>query len=404
MPHTTPNIPTSQPDNRKTSTINETMKAAKGNANNSFGPGIAANSTSSGNSMSLDETTQERSFWAMITRRLRFYNTPPLAWLRIPNDQKPKDKNGKYVRDPWESYDGFSYDSTPSNIMQDGFDENDIPIYKEFGIPEGVSTEGRFDRYSLYLDAIHSNKLRDIGFELPGFDSATGKWNLMYAFNKYYWLAPESRYYDGSNDLSRLVGSGYYNVRGYQKNDEWYIGHCPHYFWCYGWCEIIEDLDFDRIGHSFCVVDPRPPIQLYTGCKRREKSKTNPKEYAPIPSDPTPVNISQPPPRYGEPECLQHFIPKEHQSHGGLWGSAMGPFPAHEVNNCKALSGSIVRMYKGKGNYYLFENPNIPTQKRSYQNNIHDVIVGSPPNANETSNYYPWNIWSSAGNSILTIE
>jgi hypothetical protein len=393
MPHTTPNIPTSQPDNRKTSTINETMKAAKGNANTNFGAGIGANSTSSGTSATLDETVQERSFWAVLTRRLRFYSTPPLAWLRIPNDQKPRDKDGKYIRDPWESYDGYSYDSTPSNLVQTGVDEGGRPIYEEMGVPNGISTEGRFARYYPQGDTFNrgtwSNdiKSRKSNFVFPEQDPLSVNWNTKYAPNPMYDYPPETAYFNGFHTQSQLT----YTDLSLVQEQEWYVGYCQQFFWCYGWCEIIEDLDFDRLGNAFYnAVYPRIPSAL-KGSQKTRTSKL----------DPIGLTVEQE--GYGANlsiNCYQNFIPEQHRSHGGLWGSAMGPFPAHEINNELAYSGEIVRMYKGKGEYYLFEASRAIEQFYPHASKVGTVQVGGKrPNYGQKTS--PWTFDHRASTEFL---
>lgn len=408
MPHTTPNIPTSQPDNRKTSTINETMKAAKGNANTSFGAGIAANSTSSGNSAALDETVQERSFWAMLTRRLRFYNTPPNAWIRIPHDQKPRDKDGKITRDPWESYDGYGFNRTPSNIRYAPV-INGIKIGKdiELGMPQGNNNEGRFTRYgppgthyTLEGAKGEPNNL------LPGLGSDPndpGMWDTGGYYNKYYWAGPDSRYLTSGSDMGGGLDNGGGNSIQFGPNGEWYRGFCPHYFWCYGWCEIIENLDFNRLGHYWCEVETRDAtsaIPFYAN-RRYEKSRTEPGEKEPWPSpDPNEKEFAEgafPDTKYlNRPfECREHLVPKEHQSHGGLWGSAMGPSVAHEINNCSANPGDIVRMYKGKGDYYLFSgNMGVSAKPESVTNQVKmNMGTGYDKRINRNA---PWMFWADA--------
>jgi hypothetical protein len=58
--------------------------------------------------------------------------------------------------------------------------------------------------------------------------------------------------------------------------------------------------------------------------------------------------------------CYELSIAAEYMSHGGLYGTAMGPNRAHEVNSSKVNVGTVVRMYKSKDNFYLFNSPQTP--------------------------------------------
>lgn len=391
------------------------MKAAKGNANNSFGPGIAANSTSSGTSAALDETVQERSFWAMLTRRLRFFNTPPNAWIRIPHDQKPKDKDGKITRDPWESYDGYGFDRTPSNMRYAPV-INGIKMGKdqELGMPQGNNNEGRFNRYGP-PGGNYQLESPNFGVEtrndLPGigtFDGDPSMWFTGAYYNKFYWWGPDSKYLHFGADMTGGLDNGFGASIQYAANGEWYRGYCPHYFWCYGWCEIIENLDFNRLGHFWCEVETRDAISAipFYANRRYEKSRTVAGEKEPWPSpDPTEQEFSEgaaPEGKYVNRayDCREHLVPKEHQSHGGLWGSAMGPSVAHEINNCSANPGEIVRMYKGKGDYYLFSgqmgvagHPNAPPIADWDQ---YKARTGQSYDKGVYPNKQPWMYWANA--------
>jgi len=364
MPHTTPNIPTSQPDNRKTSTINETMKAAKGNANNSYGPGIAANSTSSGNSVGVEGTQVNHSFWAIITRRLRYFSTPTASWNRIPHSDKPKKrlsvydleevaketlqdnyeypkttfvKDFKYFRNPWISYDGFVHSKNVQEVDEFGNVSYRYDAAKHFyagrlATGRGTSDEAPYGRF--YPD-----------------NSTTGFFGL--AGNEYYVKGAEYRYVGQSaKSLQPLnsQGTGTGTSNSFVPKFDFYTGSCPPYFWCYGWAELTHDIDLQRAGSWFFKFPTR--------------NNTRPWEYDSLlpPHGGLVFQEGEPPP---EPaitlyNCQELNVPPMYTSIGGIYGNAMGPLTAHEVNNICTRTGSIVRMSKGEKDYYLFTDVSNP--------------------------------------------
>jgi hypothetical protein len=359
MPHTTPIIPESQPNDRKNSTLNETMKAARANANTTYGAGIVANSTASGNSVGVDSDIEDRSFWAALTRRLRYFSAPPMSYLRIPNNQKPKERTSvydvveyftgppdglylgakakegsgpPYYRNPWESYDGFTYEG--------------IPGIHDMHPLQTAAGDGCWDEDHEYLT-----------YGSPGYDK-----------NHIYFKAKETRYVQmgGSKMSSRWIKPRIEPTETVLI--EKFTPYCPQYFWSYGWCELKEDFDINRSFSPIFNFIPRNPVMIGgssgTTSFRREPL---PKEINPgliidlrtgLPD--TELN-GEGTPSYASPKCNHNNVPQQFMSHGGLYGSAMG-LPAYEVNNCTTLVGQVVRMHKGKGDYYLFNNTNCPQE------------------------------------------
>ena len=330
MPHSAPNIPESQPGNLSIKTLNGIVENVKGTTNTSFSSGIEASSTSSGTSFQVENQETRKSFWAMITRRLRYFNKPSLSYLRISlaerirkfskptttydveglynptsglwikDNPKTEDQGIRLYRNPWDSYDGY--------IQEDGTWEEANP--------------------SSYYPA---------------------GWK-----NDFYYMAKETRYVmDGATKAATPFPSS-----GTTSRFEYYCGYCPQYFWCYSWCELVEDINLMRPGQWFFKIDARQPRQWEI-----ENMSRHP---APIISDPDANTWGEDgplePPRLAY-WCREWNVAKEHTSQGGIFGSAMGSNRAHEVNNSVTLTGQIVRMYPGKGSYYLFVNPQVPNNR-----------------------------------------
>lgn len=338
MPHSAPNIPESSPHHVKSETLNGILNAVKGACNNYYSGEIEANSTASGNSSQVQNFEKRKSFWAMITRRLRYFNKPSLSYLRISLSErikkfsKPtteydiagwyKSSNGLWItdqekspeptaiqlwRNPWDSYDGY------------------------------VREDGKWDEMNPYLF-----------------------WPLQGQTNSFYYGPKEERYVKtGPQKATQglLSPFAYEGAPSRVPEAEYYTGYCPQFFWCYSWCELIEDLDIKR-RHSpiFSINSFKPPRQWETKWMSRHP--------APILQDP-----NQPP--YdpdNNPEvisrqsylCIEWAVAEEYVSHGGDYGNAMSINRAHEVNNARTLCGTVVRMHKGNGNYYLFNNPQCP--------------------------------------------
>ena len=359
MPHTTPIIPESQPNNRKTSTLNETMKATRANANTNYGAGMAANSTASGNSIGVDSNIEDRSFWASLTRRLRYFSAPSLAYLRIPNKDKPKertsvydvveyftgppdglylgakatkDTGSPYYRNPWESYDGFTY-----TCMEGKHNPHPLQI---------AAGDGCWDVDHQFLT-----------YNSPGYDK-----------NHEYFQPKENRYveYGGAKVANYWIDPLLEPLEA--DLVERYSGWAPQYFWSYGWAEVIDDFDINR---SFSPIFNFIPKKFNLNNPESLRREPRPKEknpgikYDPITGEPEPEPPNPDGPggkievRHGS--CREAGVPRQFMSHGGLYGSAMG-CPAYEVNNCMTFVGQVVRMYKGKGDYYLFNNTNCPEE------------------------------------------
>lgn len=283
----------------------------------------------------------------MLTRRLRYFNKPSLSYLRIPiaeriqkfseptteydiagwfnpnkgwwlsNEDKPPDLTAvKLWRNPWDSYDGYK---TSSGSWEE-------KAQYQFWPDQGTKN------WYFYAPA-EERYVRGIG-GLKGFYAAS---------------------YAGGSQGSSPTGTG----NSFLPAFEYFNGYCHNFFWCYSWCELVESLDLRR-RHSpiFSISNFRYTRPYLTNDPNSAVSMQPTLEIDPYPDQPPEV-VPPPPPQL---QCEEYAIADEHMSHGGLYGSAMGLQKAHEVNNCCELVGTVVRMFKGKGSYYLFESMNCPSR------------------------------------------
>ena len=356
MPHSAPNIPPSEPGRVHLSTINSVLKSAKGNSNTQYGNGIEGSYGSYGNSAQMGNVSERESFWAMLTRRLRYFSRPSLSYLRIPMAEKIQ----KFSQ-PTTEYDIAGWYKPNALWIKDGSSSPEPSAIQLFRNP--------WDSYDGYVkgDGTWEEK------------NPYQFWPLNGQTNEYYYGPKEERYVQTG---AKKGTSGLLNAYAYPGSPsrlpeaEYYLGYCPQYIWCYSWCELMDELDLKR-AHApiFPVTSFKPP--------RQWEIKWMSRHPAPIVQDP-----NQPP--YdpdNNPEvilrrayvCSEWAIAEEFKSQGGAFGNAMAPNRAHEVNNARTLCGTIVRMFRGKGNYYLFNNPQAPSD---------------PPKGTQQVENAPYHFWA----------
>lgn len=337
MPHTQPNFTPVSGGGGRLEGFNGIANAVKGASNNHFGAGVGGNSSSSGNSFNGDFPAIKKSFWAQITRRLRFFNVPPLSYLRIPDVEKhriPKSvydvayrgSNGViFHRNPWESYD--AYVSPVTGVWAEK-KENPVAM-------ANVGSSG---------------------------ESYLTQWN------SFYWRAKESRYvyYGDQKRLSSFNYASEYDqdflLHAQRLEYEHHVGYCPRFVWTYSWCQVIESVNLNRAEHLiFKLTHIRKPRSPEPTSRRKEPLYMG---LWPGPDHLHPVNTpasagSTRAPVY---DCSECNIAIEGVSQGGLVGKAMNGNAAYEVNNCRTLVGSYVRMFFGDGNHFIFQNPQYPSR------------------------------------------
>jgi len=367
MPHSAPNIPESSPHHVKSETLNGILNAVKGAATNFFSGGINANSTSSGNSVNASDLESERSFWAVITRRLRYFSKPSLSYLRISKSERIRK---------------FSSPTTPYDIPGWYKVSNGLWITDQEKSPDSTAIQlwrNPWDSYDGYVreDGKWDEDLQQPFFERRGTSES----------RRHYYAPKENRYveYGPWKGTYPGVAAGGNNSNAGTPEWEYFCGYCPQFIWCYGWAEIIDALDLTRRDSIIA------PINNYQGRPTPDPRYLS-RHPAPWQQDPN-IQFEDTVPKPKRYYCYLNCAPALYMSHGGEFGNAMAENRAHEVNNGMSVTGSVVRMWKGKGSYHLFSEPQYPKGSNFYMPVGGDGSFGTSGVENA-----PYHFWKYAHN------